>query len=495
MQPKQQIIADEVARSVPWWHSFAFRFVALYTSVALAVLVAGVIQAHRSQKADIESSFGRTLRSIAATAAPQIPGDLLREIRSNADVDKPAFRKLYALLDQVRRENGLGKDRIYILRRADKPDTYRFVVMLHERPFVGDVYRPPPALARLYRERVFGQGVAAQTPLFSDENGRFISGVAPIRDASGAITAMLHADFGVGRYLRAVEVRTRLMLGAVGGVAALFLAFGWLMHRRLRAAAIKLLRGTEAIEREQYDHVVEFSTRDELARVGSALNQTLGRLRERFEMLKFIPDHTARMIEAAIAGGGVNLEIARRVEVTIMETDIRGFTQLSQKVTPEQVIALLNLYIRAQAELVAAAEGSIDKFMGDAVLAVFEGPGKEERAVRCALAIQDAIDEINRTGPGELPVQIGVGITTGEVVMGNMGSEQRMEHTVIGSAVNLAARLCSEAGPGEIMIAASMWAETADTVELAAGDPEHVRVKGFAEPVACYRLRASRSDA
>ncbi|MCA9668717.1 MAG: HAMP domain-containing protein [Myxococcales bacterium] len=484
---------EQVARRdkqlVPWWRSFAFRFVALYTSVAIAVLVAGVIKLHHDAKAEVVKSFGAMLQGIAATGAPFIDARDLSALRSNADAKSAAFGRVRALLARIERDTMLGRERIYVLRPVPgKRDVYRFCAMLQERTFIGDEYTPPPLLARLYR-KVFTEKVSVRSPLFMDKHGTFISGVAPISDAAGKVVAMLHADLGVDRYLSEVERRTRVLLLGVAAVTLLFIAFGWWMHRRLFRAARDLMAGTDAIEQERYDHTVQVRGRDELARVGEALNHALRKLKERFEMLKFIPDHTARMIERALhSAEGVNLEIARRVEVAVFESDIRGFTRLSERLSAEEVVAMLNLFIRAQAELVQAAGGSIDKYMGDAVLAVFEGERKEQRALECSLAIQRAVFEMNSARAGEEPVNIGIGLTVGEVVMGNMGSERRMEHTIIGSSVNLAARLCSQARAGEIVFSEQLAQAARDSeLEIDSLEVETVTVKGFAEPVRCYR--------
>ena len=138
--------------------------------------------------------------------------------------------------------------------------------------------------------------------------------------------------------------------------------------------------------------------------------------------------------------------------------------------------------------------GSIDKYMGDAVLVVFEGEDSVERAVRCGREILIRIAEMNRTS--EQPVHIGIGISHGHVVMGNMGCESRMEHTVIGPTVNLAARLCSVAQGRELVMPYSMF-ETVEHLRLCQASPDvttttasnEVVVKGFGEPIQIVSIR------
>ena len=142
--------------------------------------------------------------------------------------------------------------------------------------------------------------------------------------------------------------------------------------------------------------------------------------------------------------------LGERKEVTIMETDIRGFTSISEKMEPEEVVTLINKYLDKQTEVIKSHNGDIDKFIGDAVLAVFEGKNMADNAVSCAINIQLEINKLNQDFGGD--TMVGIGINTGPVVMGPVGSKDRMDYTVIGDNVNLAARLCDKAGPGEIVI-------------------------------------------
>lgn len=473
---------------VPWWRSFSFKFVAVYTAISLVLVLSGVFSVYEREKQEVLGKFGLVLEAIAGTASLSIAGEDVDRIRTRGDASGEAFTRIRAVLAGVQRENHLAEDGIYVLRVVpDHPDTFEFVVMLQAKTFIGDRYRPPATLVPIYDWAV-GQKDTVRTPLYRDDAGSFISGIAPILRRDGSVAGLLQVDFGIAVFLEEVLLnRHFLMLGTLLLVVA-FGAAGVVMHRALGRDVAALLGGTHAIQREQYDHVVVLESAGELSRIADALNQALRKLKERFEMLKFLPRHTARMIEAAAKTGGVQLAQARLVRATVFESDIRGFTNLSQQLPPEAIVKMLNEYIRVQAEIVEAAGGSIDKFMGDAVLAVFEGEAMERRALESALAIQDAIARMNAAGVFTSPVQVGIGITVGELVMGNMGSHNRMEHTVIGSTVNLAARLCSAAGPGEIVIAEALRGGLGEGRGFELGASEEVKVKGFEAPVRCYRV-------
>ena len=131
--------------------------------------------------------------------------------------------------------------------------------------------------------------------------------------------------------------------------------------------------------------------------------------------------------------------------------DIRGYTAFSERHPPEAVVEVLNHYFQHLAKFVKDHQGDIDKFVGDQILAVFADDRSEQLAVRCALAMQAKMDDLapERT---ERAAGVGIGIATGEVVMGAMGSQDRMDYTVLGDAVNLAARLCSHAAQGQVLV-------------------------------------------
>ncbi len=457
----------------------------MYGLLVVAVIVVAVAWLDFQARDEVENKFGLVLEGIAATAALQLDGSRLGSIRSNDDVPGEDFQHLRTLLAAVAEANGLGPDQVYVLRT--EPQGASFVVMLQDQAFVGDVYAPPEELADLYAW-VARSGDVARTGLYEDAHGVFISGLAPVLDAEGQVAGILHVDFGVDAYVAEARQRSMMLLGLTALLVAAISFIGWWTHLRLRRKVVSLLEGTRAIRREDYDHRVTVGGRDELASVASALNDVILRLKERFEMLKFLPRHTRQMIELTSVEGPVGLEVAQSVHVVILESDIRGFTKLSERLSPKQTIGMLNKYIRAQAEIVSAAGGSIDKYMGDAVLAVFDGHGMEIRALDCALAIQEAMARMNAAGVFDVPVRIGIGLAVGEVVMGNMGSESRMEHTVIGPTVNLAARLCSAARAGEVVVQEALWT-AANRRDLGSGAArETVSAKGFSEPVPSVRV-------
>jgi adenylate cyclase len=172
--------------------------------------------------------------------------------------------------------------------------------------------------------------------------------------------------------------------------------------------------------------------------------------------------------------------------LTVLFSDIRGFTRLAESRAPEEVVTLLNESLGTQAEHVLKYGGDIDKFVGDAIVALFDGDDMALRAIRCAVEIQRSI---GRTDAQQAPMAVGIGIATGDVILGSIGGAGRFDYTAVGSQVNLAARLCAMAGPGEILLAESTWQPVSDLV--AATPLEPLAVRGFSEPVPVYRMVTS----
>ncbi|MEW5720602.1 MAG: adenylate/guanylate cyclase domain-containing protein, partial [Chloroflexota bacterium] len=168
-----------------------------------------------------------------------------------------------------------------------------------------------------------------------------------------------------------------------------------------------------------------------------------------------------------------------RQEITILFADIRGFTAFSELLPPEKLVDILNEYLALAADAILRQEGTLDKFMGDAVMGIFNAPLAQSdhplRAVRAALAMRAAVVRLHRRLPKELQLHYGVGIHTGDAVVGNVGTEQQMNYTAIGDAVNLAKRLQEWAGGGQIIMSEQTYARIRQQVTVNPIMPFHVK--------------------
>jgi adenylate cyclase len=184
----------------------------------------------------------------------------------------------------------------------------------------------------------------------------------------------------------------------------------------------------------------------------------------------------------------------QRTVVTTLFCDIRGFTNTAERIQPAELVSLLNEYFTAMTQIIFDHNGTLDKYVGDEIMAVFGAPVSSgddpHQAVRAALAIQARNAELNalRKSENRTCIELGIGIDTGEVTAGYFGSPMRMEFTVIGDRVNTAARFCGMAGPGQIVTGKETWDAVADRIEgRFLGDLE---LKGKARAVPAYEILA-----
>jgi class 3 adenylate cyclase len=286
-------------------------------------------------------------------------------------------------------------------------------------------------------------------------------------------------DLALAPYRRIqIGLLTLGLLAAVLGISA-----SAMLARSVTAPVKSLVEGTRRVAAGDFDFRLEVLGRDEISDLAQSFNMMTQGLRERADMQKFVSQSTVDMIQA---GSQRKVSAGERKLLTIFFSDIRGFTAMSERREPEEVVKILNRCLSLQADKVRRFSGDIDKFVGDAVVAAFDGADMVLNAIRCGVEIHKAIDAYNVANPGDEPIHVGIGIATGEVILGSIGSVDRSDFTFIGSHVNLCARLCSHAGPNEILLAQSTFHFVKDLVAAQELDP--IQVKGFTDPVPVYRM-------
>jgi adenylate cyclase len=180
----------------------------------------------------------------------------------------------------------------------------------------------------------------------------------------------------------------------------------------------------------------------------------------------------------------------KRVDITVLFADIRGFTSFSEKVAPEKLVSILNRYLAAMAEAVLAQEGTIDKFMGDAIMAWFNAPVPQKdhtlRAVKTALAIRDSVEALYKELPAEAHLAFGAGIHYGDAVLGLIGTEKRLEYTAISDSVNTAKRVQENSAKNQILISQVAYERVKKQVE--AKPHADMSVKGKTQPLEVFEV-------
>lgn len=264
------------------------------------------------------------------------------------------------------------------------------------------------------------------------------------------------------------------ILGVAAGVgASAFLA------RTITSPVARLVEGTEQVAKGNFAVTVDVSTNDELGALAASFNSMTRGLRERADMQKFVSQTTMDMIQSP-----ARTSAGERKRLTVLFSDIRGFSRYAEERPPEEAVEWLNQCLGMQADLVRKHNGDVDKFVGDAVFALFDGEDMAFDAVRCAVEIQRHMERL--PAPDGHPLEVGIGIVTGEVLLGSIGGSDRRDFTAIGNQVNLCSRLCSMAGAREILIADSTYSLVRDLVSAEHLDP--VSVRGLANPADVYRM-------
>jgi adenylate cyclase len=286
-----------------------------------------------------------------------------------------------------------------------------------------------------------------------------------------------------------------LLIGVIGSIL-----FAGLLTRPVE----RLAKGVRSVADGNFDVQVSKTSSDEIGMLTVAFNEMTRSLKEK----KLIKEAFRRYVSHQVADQIFqdpekylsSLKGERR-RVTILFADIRDFTPMAESMQPEGVVKILNKYLSYMTESVFKFQGTLDKFIGDCVMAVYGAPlylkNSTEMAVRTALEIQDKINSLNgeRISKGKNPIEIGIGINAGEAVVGNIGSEdRRLDYTVIGDNVNLASRLQTAANVMgvKILISKKAYKDVAGIVQVREIPP--IKVKGKREPVEVLIIESLRES-
>ena len=480
--------------SLRLWQRFHVRLSLMYGGLVLAVLVSisafFYVRGVGAERAALQARLRIAATSLAASITPED----VAAIRTPADVDGAAYRALAERFRAVAAAEREFSD-IYVMRRGPDPDALVFVVDVVVRGdappgLPGEAYVPRPGTR-------MAQGFAGPTvedEPYTDAWGTVLSGYAPIRDRRGVAIAIVGVDVRASRLAAIKREVLMLALGVLAIAMVVLAGLAVVVGRSVREPLAQIVAATNAIAAGRFQVRAQVHRSDEFGVVGKHFDEMAHGLEER----DFIKATFGQYVSPAV----VNQMIVDRSEavrgqrrhVAVMFVDVRRFTTLSEGLPPEEVVLLLNAYLDRMTQEITRHDGRIDKFIGDAIMADWGtrdgADAPETRAIAAAFAMIRALDEFNaeRAGRGAFPLEFGIAIHAGEVVVGSIGSAHKLEYTVIGDAVNVASRL---EGLCKVFSARLV---VSGTLVAAAGAGAHARwldtlvLRGRAEPTDVYEL-------
>ena len=296
---------------------------------------------------------------------------------------------------------------------------------------------------------------------------------------------------------RAVQAIT----GATLMIIALSIAMAFAMGRRITQPIDRLVDASRAIGSGEYTFRFKERRKDELGLLMEAFNEMAEGMLERSQVKNALSRYVSPGVARQILSNLDNVALSgKRIEGSVLFADISGFTKISEQTRAEELVSMLNRYFSLITCACAMNNGIVDKYMGDGVMLVFGAPEADRdhafHAISCALLIQKLIAHENdqREAEGLYPVQFRIGINTGSMLAGNMGSHERMEYTVVGDTVNLASRLCGIANSSDIVISREMYARADVTGRVLAGEFQSIRLRGISQPVNTYLVECLTAD-
>jgi sigma-B regulation protein RsbU (phosphoserine phosphatase) len=350
-----------------------------------------------------------------------------------------------------------------------------------------------PNLRGIGRDMVRGgEGLISLKDFISGKSSRLY--YAPLPSLGWSLGVIFPED---ELFADARQLSARLIIMAFCGLVLLSIVITYI-SRNIARPLINLAETTSALGHGDFSVAVPETGAKEIVHLAQAFNQLGQQLTEYIEKRDFIRDTFGRYVTQEVVKRLLEskdaLEMGGEIrEVTILMSDLRGFTALTADMDPEDVITFLNRYLGKMIEILLDNRAIIDEIIGDGILAFFGAPEPLEdhpaRAVACALAMQAAMEEINALNETDgLPhLEMGVSVNTGSVVVGNIGSERRTKYSVVGSHVNFTSRIDAYAVGGQVLISSSTFERVKDLLEV--GEIIQAEMKGVSGVVTIYEVK------
>ncbi len=460
LEPALEVFGSEALRYNPVreiraFHRFHFRLTLAYGgAVMMTIGVLVFLFYHLWSDSEIEA-LQRRLVAVSSSLAQTINADRIAPFplqnKTISDFHQQLFEQFQALA-----EKDPDIESIYILRPSAVPTELYFFIDFAKDEKQGEPGQFYSAEDTPILLKGFSKTVVEDQP-YQDEFGVTLSAYSPLVTSSGDKVGLVGVDV---KAVKLQEMRERVMLASavILLVALVVIALvSYVVARSIREPLVRLILGTGAVAQGNLDVRLRLRREDEFGLLGKYFDKMAEELKERQVMRDLFGRYLSEDVARSVLSRNQSFELGgQEVVVTVLFCDLRDYTTISERLSPIQMVSMINEYLGVMNEIIDEHHGCVIEFLGDGILAVFGAPQAypehAEMAVRCAVAMREALGKLNQQweqdgmaerwqNMGIDQIECRIGLHTGPVVAGNLGSRTRMKYAVIGDTVNVAARL------------------------------------------------------
>lgn len=482
--------------------SIVTKNIALFVVILMVAVVPLAARYYQDSREYEIQNLASQLEFFAERGASWVDVEATTQLSRAEDRTKPAYRTVLDTLQRIERE--FGVDNAVMMRR--QPDgQYIYLAAGHDGFDPGepaDIHKLFPATyaatndtwlsGEMMHSRLFGGRVG------DDDFDQFLQINVPLKH-DGQVAAILMLNKFANPVAAAVRAKTiRVFALSVGLLAVGLALFGFITSRMLRPLKLLTAAATE-ISQGNLEVPLAPRGRDEVGRLTAAFRAMIEGLRQRDFIRDTFGRYVTKEVVDELLGSPDGLRLGGKTRViTILVTDLRGFTAIAARLAPNEVLEILNRYLEQMVTVIQRHRGTIDEIQGDGILCFFgaplSAPDDPVRAVACAIEMQQALQALNAecAARGIDPLGMGIGINTGDVIVGNIGSEQRTKYSAVGNAINTAYRIESQTIAGQILVSEDTWVRVSHIAR--SRGCATAEFKGLAEPVQLWDVDGLGGD-
>ena len=525
-------MAENSTPRIRLYQSISFKNIVLFLLILLAALVPLSLHYYQDSRDYEIEVLASKLEFFAERGASWLDAEAIDQLRQPEQMQSPAYRGLQRQLSRIERE--FSVDNAIVMRR-ESTGKYVYIASGSAAAIQAGAAQNPCAIKNpcaaknpcstaaatsgfalgeavqvhhlfpdTYQatENTWRQGEMMHSQLFGghvagQQYDQFLQINTPLK-IGGRVVAILMLNKFANPVAAAVRAKTLSVFSLTLGILLIGISlFGYVSARMLRPLSNLTAVAGEVAQGHLDLALPPARRRDEVGRLTQSFAHMLEGLRQR----DFIRDTFGRYVSPEVAEAVINSPQGPALggetrDVTFLVSDLRGFTSMSSRLPPHEVIDILNRYLERMVDIIQTHRGTIDEFQGDGILAFFGAPlggeDDQERAVACAIAMQNALVEINadQQQRGLPTLNMGIGINTGQAIVGNIGSEKRTKYGAVGSAINEAYRIESYTVGGQILISPSTHDAVRDLVETQGA--QEVQFKGLEQPITLHDIAGIR---